>query len=149
MPSALATADVTFNPPALQVYLPLGATEVSAAWRWLLGHLDRWSCVLKSLLQVRPHPWKDCPQTIHEELPHGPRQPQSIGIHRTPEGIGVCLPQGREVRRKLRISRWTRYSLPRQHSLRPFWCNCGTLEQFVPASVLFRRFLAKDASVLA
>lgn len=111
----------------------------------LLGHLDRWSCVLKSLpqVQVQPHPWKECPQTIHEELPHGPRQPQGINTHRTPEGIGVCLPLGREVRRKLRISRWTRYSLPRQHSLRPFWCNCGTLEQFVPASVLSKRVPCK------
>ena len=37
----------------------------------LSGHLDRWSCVLKSLPQVRPHPWKERPQTIHKELPHG------------------------------------------------------------------------------
>jgi hypothetical protein len=30
-----------------------------------------------------------------------PREPQSIGIHRKTKGIGVCLPLGGEVRRKL------------------------------------------------
>ena len=109
----------------------------------LSGHLDRWSCVLKSLPQVRPHPWKECPQTIHKELPHGSSPTAKLWHTPKTRGHWCTAAWWRGPPGAFRISRWTRYSLPRQHSLRPFWCNCGTLEQTVPASVLSKKVPCK------
>jgi hypothetical protein len=126
------------------------ASSVSTSVPWsyrglgrmaLLGHLDRWSCVLKSLpqVQVRPHPWKECPQTIHEELPPGPSLAAGHLHTPKPQGHWCTAAWRRGPPGAFRISRLARYALPHQYSLRPSWCNCGTLEQFVPASVLSKR----------
>ena len=79
-----------------------------------------------------------------------PRQPQSFGIHRKPEGIGVQPPLGGEVRRELLESADGLATLFLvSTACTRFGATAALWNKLFPRRSFLRRFLAKDASVLA
>ena len=121
------------------------------------------TCSLNSLPPVRPlqgrphpsHPWKKaCPPSFRKELPPAHCPSPAAWKHLTPTPTArwhryVSSAWWPGAPEPLRNYKRTRTSLPHQHSLRPFWRKCGTLEQFVPASVLSQKFPCKGRECLS